>query len=57
MGGYAGYIWSAYGITAILLIVLMVASRRMLRGNQKTLAALTAAQAENNRNETVEEKT
>ncbi len=50
MGGYGGYIWPAYGVSAALLIVLLITSRRMLRNNQATLESLPKEEA-------IEEKT
>jgi len=40
MGGYAAYVWSAYGITALLLIGLLVATLRSLHARQRALAEL-----------------
>jgi|TARA_B100000315_G_scaffold177100_1_gene165648 heme exporter protein D len=40
MGGYAAYIWPAYGVAAIILIWIAVASRRSVAVNQKVLAEL-----------------
>jgi heme exporter protein D len=31
MGGYAGYVWSAYGIGAVVLTAIVVLSRRAER--------------------------
>ena len=31
MGGYANYVWPAFGITAIVLMVNLLAARRQLR--------------------------
>jgi len=31
MGGYAGYVWSAYGITFVILIVIVLWSARQLK--------------------------
>ncbi len=41
MGGYAGFVWPAYGIAAIVLVGLLVISRRELRAAEKTLDALS----------------
>jgi heme exporter protein D len=43
MGGYAGFIWSAYGMAALVLIGLLVMSRMDLRARQAEVAALEAA--------------
>ncbi|QLH38752.1 MAG: heme exporter protein CcmD [Defluviicoccus sp.] len=37
MGGYAGYIWPAYGLSALVLIVLLLASLRGLRSREAAL--------------------
>jgi heme exporter protein D len=43
MGGYAGFIWCAYGAAAVILIGLLIASLRDLRARQAEIAALEAA--------------
>jgi heme exporter protein D len=40
MGGYAPFVWPAFGITAAVLIALAVASRRALRSRESVLQAL-----------------
>ena len=35
MGGYAAYVWPAYGISAVALIVLSVLSWRALKRNER----------------------
>lgn len=40
MGGYAGFVWPAYGVTALVLIALLVASLRGLRHRQSELDRL-----------------
>ena len=40
MGGYAGYIWPAYAVTAAVLVGLLVGSLRTLRRREAALAAL-----------------
>jgi len=42
MGGYAVYVWSAYGITAFLLIGLVSWTVLVLRNSEKELKALEA---------------
>ena len=37
MGGYAGFIWPAYGIAALVLIGLLVVSLHQLRQARETL--------------------
>lgn len=43
MGGYAGFVWSAYGAAALILIGLLVVSWKGLRTRQAEVAALEAA--------------
>ena len=40
MGGYAQFVWPAFAVTAIVLVALVVLSRRALRANESTLEAL-----------------
>ena len=40
MGGYAAYVWPAFGITAAVLVGLLVQSRLILRSRESTLAEL-----------------
>lgn len=40
MGGYAGFVWASYGITVVVLVVLLVASLRSLKARETTLAEL-----------------
>jgi len=42
MGGYGGFVWPAYGVAAVVLIGLFVASRRFLAAGEAELAALEA---------------
>lgn len=42
MGGYAGYVWPAYGLAAVILIGLCVLSLRGLRAQERRLAQLEA---------------
>ena len=37
MGGYANYVWPAFGITAIVLMVNLLAARRQLRQTRERL--------------------
>lgn len=43
MGGHAGFIWSSYGVAAIILIGLLLVSLRELRARREEVAALEAA--------------
>jgi heme exporter protein D len=40
MGGYARYVWPAYGLAAAVTIGLLVVSLRTLRSRERALAAL-----------------
>jgi len=40
MGGYAAYVWPAYGVAAAVLIGLVAASLRTLRAREAALKAL-----------------
>lgn len=40
MGGYALFVWSGYGLAAIAMIGLLVASLRTLRAREKEFAAV-----------------
>jgi heme exporter protein D len=42
MGGYAAYVWPAYGVAAGVLIVLWIASLRGLRGRESEIEAVEA---------------
>jgi heme exporter protein D len=42
MGGHAGFIWPAFGITALVMGALLVVSLRDLRSRRAKLAALQA---------------
>ena len=39
MGGYAGFVWTAYGISAAALIWLAVSSRKQLKDTSKAVDA------------------
>ena len=43
MGGYAGFVWPAYGIATVVLGGILVASLRSLRRRERLLAELRAA--------------
>lgn len=43
MGGYAGYVWPAYGIAALVLVILLFMTLRTLRAREADLANLEAA--------------
>ncbi|MEQ9812416.1 MAG: heme exporter protein CcmD [Azospirillaceae bacterium] len=42
MGGYAPYVWGAYGLALVLIVALAVVSWRRLRAAEKTLKTLEA---------------
>jgi heme exporter protein D len=43
MGGYAAYVWPAFGVAALIMIVLLILSVRALRAREATLKNLEAA--------------
>ena len=43
MGGYAVFVWPAFGVTAAVMIVLLVASVRGLRKERQMLELMEAA--------------
>ena len=40
MGGYAAFIWSSYGVVALLLAVMLVSSITGMRARERELTAL-----------------
>jgi heme exporter protein D len=38
MGGYARFVWPVYGLAALALVVLLVASLKAMRGRERELA-------------------
>ncbi len=40
MGGYAGFVWPAFGVTAAVLIALLIASLRTLKAREADLDLL-----------------
>jgi heme exporter protein D len=42
MGGYAAYVWPAFGLAFVVLAALLVASRRRLRAGEAALKELEA---------------
>lgn len=40
MGGYAAFVWPAYGVTAVVLLGLLIATVKGLRDAETTLKAL-----------------
>ncbi|GAB4392949.1 MAG: hypothetical protein Tsb0032_10480 [Kiloniellaceae bacterium] len=49
MGGYAAFVWPSLGLTAVVMIGLLVATLRELRGRQRRLAELEARGAQRRR--------
>jgi len=49
MGGYAVYVWPAYGLAVAVLVGLVVASLRQLRRAEAELAAQRGNRPENRR--------
>ncbi len=43
MGGYAAYVWPAFGVGAVVLIGLLVISLRRLKSREAALVRLEAA--------------
>jgi heme exporter protein D len=43
MGGYAAYVWPAFGIAAVVMIALLVLSLQRLRSREAELRRLEAA--------------
>ncbi len=43
MGGYAAFIWPAFGLAAVVMVGFAVQSRRSLRADQRTLDLLQTA--------------
>ncbi len=46
MGGYAAYIWPAYGVAALVMIALAMAAARSYRARQTLLTALREQQSD-----------
>lgn len=42
MGGYGAYVWPSYGLTAVVMLVLLVASLRGLKSTQTEFDRLKA---------------
>ena len=42
MGGYAAYVWPAFGAAAVIMVVLLVLSIRTMRAREAALRALEA---------------
>jgi len=42
MGGYGAYVWPSYGITVLVMVVLLVVSIRSLKSTEATFKRLQA---------------
>lgn len=42
MGGYAAYVWTAYGLSAVALVALALSSRRKLKESADAVEAARA---------------
>jgi heme exporter protein D len=42
MGGYGTYVWTSYGLTAVVLVVLLIVSLKSLRSTETTFDRLRA---------------
>ena len=51
MGGYAAFVWPAFGLTFLVMAIMVVTTLRRLRANQRELARLEAAGARRTRGE------
>jgi heme exporter protein D len=40
MGGYAAYVWPAYGLTAVVMLGLLIGTLRSLRARRRELEVL-----------------
>ena len=49
MGGYGGYVWPAYGISVMVLVVVLVASLMAARKNEAELEQLQLVRRANRR--------
>ena len=45
MGGYGAYVWPSYGLSAVLLVGVLVASVRSMKSTEAEFARLKAATA------------
>jgi len=55
MGGYAHFVWPAYGIVAVVLIALWIVSFRFVRSTERELEGLDVRRRD--RTERVEDET
>ena len=50
MGGYGAYVWPSYGLSAVIMLVLLIASLRSLKSTEKTFQRLKAEVGPNRAN-------
>ena len=55
MGGYGGYVWPAYGISAVVLALVLLASVLAARKNEAELEQMQILRRANRRNVAAEE--
>ena len=49
MGGYGAYIWPSFGVTAVLLVVLLISSLRFAKRSEQALKELEEEMPDNPR--------
>ena len=49
MGGYAAFVWPAFGLTFLVMAIMVATTLRRLRANQRELARLEASGARRTR--------
>jgi len=49
MGGHAAFVWSAYGVAAVIMVAMLVASLRALRRQQQAVRLLEEARSRTRR--------
>jgi heme exporter protein D len=55
MGGYAAYVWPAFGVTALIMVVLLVASSRSVRARERVLKGLEQGRRQRRRAKNLDE--
>lgn len=55
MGGYAVYVWSSYGVAAVILLMLLITAWRGARRNEAEVERLRAAGADPRRRAVADE--
>ncbi len=50
MGGYGGYVWPAYGVGAVVMLALLLVSRRDARKAEAELALMQQLRQDRRRN-------